>query len=162
MQKSFPNPGNASKAVVPLCPPTTLPMLIYANVPATGLRRRVFTVLCRKLQKLFWMFPQTVAPQLHSSPIRGTALSSHQSKCKFFLSDLLPSSTFLSSSSCVIFRCVYISITAAAICSRLTFFNGERFPFHRGHMWWRDVEEVERSGTKGMAEMRRGEPCRPQ
>lgn len=58
MQKSFPNPGNASKAVVPLCPPTTLPMLIYANIPATGLLQRVFTVLCRRLQNYSECFPK--------------------------------------------------------------------------------------------------------
>lgn len=34
-QESFPNPGNDSTAVEPLCPPSTLPKLIYTDVPAT-------------------------------------------------------------------------------------------------------------------------------
>lgn len=102
----------------------------------------------------------------------------------FFLSDLLPSfppsnffPTSLSSSStsstaaattsspCVIFSCVYISISAAVICSRLTVFNGPAFPFHRGHMrrrrrrwqWWR----VRGGSTKRMAETLGNESCRP-
>lgn len=61
----------------------------------------------------------------------------------------------------MIFPSVYISISTAVICFRLTLFNGEAFPFHRGHMWWRDVEEGfggralvvgKESSTKGMVE----------
>lgn len=58
-----------------------------------------------------------------------------------FLSDLLSSRSFFSPSPCVIFSCVYISISAAVICFRMTVFNGAAFPFHRGHMWRWDVEE---------------------
>lgn len=66
-----------------------------------------------------------------------------------FLSDLLPSLTFFlpPSSSCVIFSCVYISISAAVIRFRLTVFNGAAFPFHRGHMWRWDVEEGRGGGV---------------
>ncbi len=59
----------------------------------------------------------------------------------FFIRFASLSYVFSSSSPCVIFSCVYISISAAVIRFRLTVFNGAAFPFHRGHMWRWDVEE---------------------
>ena len=76
----------------------------------------------------------------------------------YFCIFLYPSPTYfflLSSSPCVIFSCVYISISAAVICFRLTVFNGAAFPFHRGHMWWWDVEEDRGEVWMGCSEYKR-------